>query len=234
MLGRVHRPSAGTLSAGWPTGPPRPPAPTAAVHIWRAELDAPGWPGAERLPAAERERTAAILRPEPARRWIASRWALREVLGRYLGEDPAAIALRAREHGKPELAELPGRLDFNLSHSAGLALVAVTVGRPVGVDVERIDPDRDLLALAERGLDPEEAAAVRAAAPGTERASHFYAAWVRREALVKCLGGGLGNPAPAEPVALLSLEPGKGYAAALAAAGSQTPVQRHYSVGPRR
>lgn len=234
MLGGVHRPSAGTLSAGWPPGPARPPTPSAEVHVWRAELDAPGWPGAELLPAPERERAAVILRPEPARRWVASRWALRDVLGRYLGEHPAAIALRTGDHGKPELAERPERLAFNLSHSTGLVLIAVTAGGQVGIDLERVDADRDLLALAERGLDREAAAAVRAAAGRDERAAVFYAGWVRREALVKCLGGGLGMPPPLAPIALAALDPGPGYAAALALAGGQTPVQRCFSVGPRR
>lgn len=217
----------------WPVGPPRPTAPATEVHVWRAELDAPGWPGADGLPTPERERAVAILRPEPARRWIAARWALREVLGRYLGEDPATIPLRNGEHGKPELADRPDRLAFNLSHSAGLALIAVAQGRPVGVDVERINPDRDLLALAERGLDPEAAAAVRAATE-SERAAAFYDGWVRHEALVKCLGGGLGNPSPSQPIALVELDPGEGYAAALAVPGGRTPVQRRFSVGPPR
>ena len=204
----------------------------AEVHVWRAELDAPGWPGAEGLPAPERERAAVMLRPEPARCWIAARWALRGVLGRYLGEDPAVIVLRSGEHGKPELASGPQRLSFNLSHSGGLALIAVAADREVGVDIERIDSGRNLAPLARRGLDPTAAATVLAAPPGAERTAAFYDAWVRREALVKCHGGGLGNPPPSEPVAIVALTPGDPYAAAVALAGGQLSRPRCYSIAP--
>jgi 4'-phosphopantetheinyl transferase len=161
------------------------------VHIWRAALDEAGWPDAERLPAPERERAASFLREEPGRRWVAARWALRQVLEGYLGEPAAAIELELGDNGKPRLLNGNG-FEFNLSHSNGLALVAVAEGREVGVDVELIEPGCDLVALAERALDPDDAAAVRAASE-RERAAVFYAAWTRHEARLKCLGTGLGD-----------------------------------------
>lgn len=171
-----------------------------------------------------------MLRPGSGRRWSASRWALRLVLSRYLGEKPEAIALRRSEHGKPELAEGPERLSFNLSHSGALALVAVTRGRELGVDIERIDADRDLLALAERALDASAAAAVREAAPA-DRPTAFYEAWVRHEALVKCFGGGLGSPLPEEPATVAPLDVDRGFAAALAVAGREVLAHRCFSIG---
>jgi len=189
------------------------------VHIWRAALDEEGWPGAEELPAADRQRAESFLRREPARRWVAARWALRRALARYLDQPAAAIELEAGGRGKPRLTSGAEWLQFNLSHSAGLALVAVTQGRPVGVDVEIVEPREDLVGLAERGLPPEEAAAVRSAAPA-EQATAFYAAWVRHEARSKCLGTGIGSPAPPAAVAIASIEAGPGYAAAVAVLGS--------------
>ena len=96
-----------------------------------------------------------------------ARRALRELLGAYLDAPPEAIALVAGPLGKPELAD--AALRFNLSHSAGLALVAVARDRAVGVDVERIDSRREVLALAGRALEPEAAAAVRSAPAPIER-----------------------------------------------------------------
>ena len=148
--------------------------------------------------------------------------ALREVLARYLDEDPARIELRRGERGKPAPADPSSPLRFNLSHSGGLALVAVTLGREVGVDVERIRPRRDLARLADRALDPAAAAAVRAA-PAGERAAVFHQAWARREAVAKCLGVGLGTPLPPSPVAVTALRPALGYAAALAVTGDEVP-----------
>ncbi len=219
------------MSAPWPAGPAEPAEPAGEVHVWRAELDAAGLAKAESLPPEERRRAERMRRPGAGRSWTASRWALRTVLSRYLDEDAATLALESGPHGKPALVDAPSRLDFNLSHSGSLALVAVTIGVEVGVDVERADPGRDFLALAEHGLDPDTAAALRASEPGG-RAARFYAAWVRREALLKCRGGGLGNPAPAEPVTVRDLEIDPGYAAALAVASVKAPPLRCFSLGP--
>lgn len=195
-----------------------------AVHVWRAELDAPGWPGPEALPATERKRAEQMLRPEAASRWVAARWALRHVLARRLGEEPAAIELALGPHGKPQLAVDPDRLRFNLSHSAGLALIAVCAGREVGVDCERVEAGRDCLALAERALSAADVGAVREA-PAAERPAVFHRLWVRHEARLKCRGLGLGqgNQEAAEPIAVNDAEIDPGYAAAVAVAGPEQP-----------
>lgn len=209
----------------WTAGPERPLASADEAHVWRLDLEASGRPGAEGLPAAERKRAQRMRRPESGARWAAARWGLRTVLARYLGEEPAALELAAGEHGKPRLAAEPERLAFNLSHSGALALVAVTVGREVGVDVERIDPGRNLVGVAKRELDAAEAASV-AAAGEAERAAVFFAAWTRHEARLKCLGTGLGGPRRGDPVAVSGLEPGPGYAAAVAVDGAEMPPLR--------
>jgi 4'-phosphopantetheinyl transferase len=169
------------------------------VHIWRADLDEAGWPGPGALPGSERERFEAFLRERPARRWLAARWALRRVLAGYLSRTAAAIELEATERGKPRLRG--GGLEFNLSHSGGLALVAVS-GREVGIDVERIRP---------------------------KRPAPFYSAWACHEARLKCLGTGLGaSPASETPVAVRSLEVAPEYAAAVAVAGTEVgPLECH-------
>jgi 4'-phosphopantetheinyl transferase len=147
--------------------------------------------------------------------------ALRDVLAAYLETSPEAIRIVDGAHGKPELA---GReLHFNLSHSGDVGLVAVSRERPVGVDVERIDGRRDVLALAERALGAEGAAAVRAA-PQADRTLVFHRAWARREAVVKCAGTGLSMPPPDAPRQVTDLDVGEGYAAALAVAG-EAPVR---------
>lgn len=180
--------------------------PAAGVHIWRADLDEPLRPGPEGLPEDERERAESFLRPLSRRRWIASRWALREVLARYLGRPPAELQLLVGERGKPRLAEPEAGLSFNLSHSDRLALVAVAAGREVGVDVE----------LIEETHPPA-----------------FYDDWTEREARVKCLGIGLtGDPPPVTPgVEVRRLAPGDGFAAAVAVAGTLGTV-RGWTFGP--
>lgn len=199
------------------------------VHVWRARLDRGSWPPASGLPEDERERAAAIRRPGARERWVAARWALRQVLARYLAvEDPADVELESGPHGKPALPP-PAPLRFNLSHSGDLALVALSDEREVGIDVETVEPGRDLVALARIGLDESAAAAVREA-PAERQTAAFYDAWVRREAIVKCSGAGLPGPLASTPVSLASLDAGPDHAAALAVAGTSPVSVRLFSL----
>jgi 4'-phosphopantetheinyl transferase len=221
------------LSEGWPPGPSRPPA-AAELHVWRADLDDAGWPGPEGLPAAERERAARMRRPGAAARWIAARWALRGVLSRYLDEEPAEITLALDPDGKPRLQEAPDRLRFNLSHSGAIALVALSAAHPVGVDIEEVQPDRDLIGLAERALGPEDVTAVRAAS-AAERGLLFHQRWARHEACLKCLGVGIFREAPPRDatVAVRDLDVAEGYASAVAVAAPQVSPLCRWTFSPR-
>jgi 4'-phosphopantetheinyl transferase len=141
--------------------------------------------------------------------------ALGRILAEALGEaGPPALA--QGENGKPRLAVEPGRLAFNLSHSGGLALVALAPGGvDIGVDVERIKERRDLARLAARWLPTADALAV-AAVPPAEQAAVFYPAWTRHEARVKCTGVGLAGQPPGREVTASDVPVDDGYAAAVA------------------
>lgn len=179
-------------------------APADELHLWQARLDRGGWSPAEALPASERERAAGLHRQEARERWVAARWALRGVLGRYLGQEPAEIVLRLGERGKPMLAGDRESLRFNLSHSGQLALIAVASEREVGVDVQRI------------GSKP----------------TAYYETWARREAIAKCHGVGLWAPLPDAPVAVSAFDVGTGFAAAVAVGGDAVPPLRHFTAEP--
>jgi hypothetical protein len=173
------------------------------VHVWRADLDRDDWPVVEGLPAGERRRAAAIVPVERRRRWVASRWALRAALALYLDVEPEAIELESDRRGKPCLAA-GSPLRFNLSHSRELTLIAVATGREVGVDVQR----------------------------RCRRPAAFYEDWVRREAIGKCFGVGLGAPPPTRPSWVGSLDVGPGWTAALAVAGAAEPPVRRFDLTP--
>lgn len=211
--------------------PDRPSPPGGELHVWCAGLDAPGWPDASGLPADERARANRFLRTDARLHWVAARWALRTVLSRYLDQEPAGIELARGEHGKPCLAEEPERLEFNLSHSGSIALIAVCDSCAVGVDVEKIEMRGNLVELAERAMQPEDAAAVRAES-GAARVTAFHQLWARHEAILKCLGLGLSAPRGDAPFAVQALEVGPGYAAAVAVAGEELPPLRCWTFGP--
>ncbi|MBS1890992.1 MAG: 4'-phosphopantetheinyl transferase superfamily protein [Actinobacteria bacterium] len=156
---------------------------------------------------------------------VAARRALATLLADYLG-GARASELEIGDNGKPRLARDPGRLSFNLSHSGGLAMVAIAPGgTEVGIDVERLRPRRDLVRLAERWLPGADAAAIAFAAE-TKREALFYAAWTRHEARVKCTGGGLSGPSPGPEVVAHQLRIDEGYAAAVAVEGTARIVLR--------
>lgn len=182
------------------------------VHVWRADLDGAGLSGSRR-----------------ERRLAASR-ALRRLLAAYLEMRPEEVRLRRGAHGKPSLAsEMDSEILFNLSHSGSAGLIAVTRGREVGIDVEELRPRRNLARLAERALDAEVAAAVRAA-PSADREAVFYAAWTRHEATVKCHGAGLGVKSSSRPVFVRNIEIDDGYAAAMAWDAARAPILRHFAI----
>ncbi|HVV91592.1 MAG TPA: 4'-phosphopantetheinyl transferase superfamily protein [Solirubrobacterales bacterium] len=208
---------------------PLPPA--GVVDVWRVELDDPRWQLVEDLPPADRERAARLHASATRRRWTAARLALRMVLARYSdGGATWPVEFVFGPHGKPSLPG-PGPIRFNLSHSDALALVAVTVEVEVGVDVERVDRGRDVDALIPLALDDEDAAAVRAAS-ADRRAEAFHRAWVRREAIVKCGGQGLGGRPPAVPITATPIDLDGPYVAALAVAAPVPAQPRLLELAP--
>lgn len=168
---------------------------------------------------------------EPApRRRAAANDALRQILAVHLPEG-AEVELVQGEHGKPRLAR--GGLEFNLSHSGEIALVAVSAEHPVGVDIEEVRPDRDPVALAERALAAEDVEAVREAAP-IDRSAVFHQRWARHEARLKCLGVGIFRASLLETddLAVQDLEVAPGYAAAVAVAAAEVPPLRRRTFDP--
>ncbi|MFF2377964.1 4'-phosphopantetheinyl transferase family protein [Streptomyces xiamenensis] len=167
------------------------------VDVWHIGLPGDGaGAGAVRglpplLDARERARAAAMVSERDRTAFTVARTALRDILGRYLDRDPAALRFGAGRYGKPYLEDT--RLAFNLSHTAGAALLALAAPGPVGVDIERITA-ADRTAMAERWFAPAEAAAVRAGAGRAGAPSPFWAYWTCKESYVKALGLGLTHP----------------------------------------
>ena len=200
----------------WPV-PARitPPGP-GEVRVWLTSLD-PGAAVVDRLVARlspdERERAARFHFRRDAMRWIVARATLREVLGGCLETEPGAIALTYGAKGKPSLAAAPVDLQFSVSHSADLAVYAVGIGAPVGVDIERLREVDDLEAIAERTFSRRECTVLRGLGVGL-RPGGFFNCWTRKEAYIKALGEGLSYPlqrfsvslAPGAPARLESVD----------------------------
>ncbi len=179
-------------------------------------------------------------------RSIASRGALRILLGRYLGLDPARVPIVTAPGGRPHLAEdAPRPLRFSVSHAGELGLFAFASGRGIGVDVERLRRELPFERLAARFFAAAEIHAL-AGLPRTLLPSAFFACWTRKEALFKAWGGegglvpalkrfavpvspdtaraGVTPPDAGAPWALATLDAGPGFAAALALESAADPA----------
>ncbi|MCC6074283.1 4'-phosphopantetheinyl transferase family protein [Pseudomonas sp. GCM10022188] len=162
----------------------------ADIAIWQvrlpAQADARDWPG---LTADECERAARFRLPAERIRFAVTRSRLRQLLGDYRNTPPAALRFTHNAWGRPELVDGAG-LSFNVSHSAGQALIAVSATRRVGVDVEWIDPALDWRGLTGLLCTPDERQAIEGAPPGARRRA-FFRCWTAKEALLKAQGQGL-------------------------------------------
>lgn len=149
------------------------------------------------------------------RRFTVARAAMREILGRYAGLAAKDLCFSYGPKGKPELAgglEESG-IKFNLSHSSELALLAVTQGLKVGIDIEWPKPDFATDDVAERFFSATEVQTLQSL-PAGQRAEAFFSCWTRKEAYIKALGEGLSVPlesfavafAPGVPAALLHVK----------------------------
>jgi 4'-phosphopantetheinyl transferase len=108
----------------------------------------------------------------------------------------AAIRFVASPAGKPRLAPeqaFAPRISFNLSHSGGRALLAISHGPEIGVDLEAHDRKTDVLPLADRYFAVPEREAV-ASADESSRRTEFFRIWTAKEAVIKAQGEGLGIP----------------------------------------
>lgn len=197
------------------------------VDVWRVHLSST-IPSEASLSAEERQRVARFHFDTDRDRYIVAHSSLRDILSRYLQCEPSELKFSANEYGKPSLnrsndfsrfAKLTTAptgvlrgvattkdIEFNLSHSGDFALIAITRGRNVGVDVELIREDIELESLARRNFSPREVSELMALPP-EQRTLGFFACWTRKEAYIKARGLGLSLPLDSFDVSLAPNEP---------------------------
>jgi len=219
------------------------------VHVWRAALDRLTHCFSRLhalLSSDEQARCGRYFREHDRIQFGLTRGILRLLLSRYCGVPASAIALDYSAQGKPALAGCR-ELQFNLSHSGGMAVFALALSRRVGIDVERMRAVQDRDLLVSRNFAPEEVEAYHKL-PTEARPQGFFNGWTRKEAFVKALGQGLSHPlsafavslTPGEPARLLRVDSGSAdgwmlcdlteessYVAALAIEGTGLRIRSH-------
>ena len=164
------------------------------VHVWRVHLeDSPGQAALYRTDLSEEERARAerYRVPHHQYQFISTRGILRRLLSHYVGIPAANLRFENNLQGKPTLADPSSlSLQFNVSHTSGMALLAVTLEHTVGIDVETRDraiSDQD---IAARYFSPRESAFLATLSPD-HRTQEFLTYWTCKEAYLKMRGIGL-------------------------------------------
>jgi 4'-phosphopantetheinyl transferase len=177
------------------------------VHIWRADLEIDEY--AQRsfltlLSPDEKNRAQKFRFARDSRNFIAARGILRSLIGRYLAINPAQVSIQYSKFGKPCIAN-NNFLQFNISHSQNLALLAFTKRFTIGIDVEFVNPEIEAKDIAVNFFAKNEIVSLHAL-PEKQQALGFFNCWTRKEAFIKAVGEGLSFPLDKFEV---SLEPGK-------------------------
>jgi 4'-phosphopantetheinyl transferase len=219
------------------------------VHVWCVRLDVAPETSARlyaTLTREERARCARFRFERDRQRFIVAHGVLHDLLGSYLETQPDRLSYAYNAFGKPDLSpEFGGRLKFNLSHSGGLGLIAITADSDVGIDLEHIRAQSDFADIARRFFSAAEADYL-SALPSHLCTEAFFNVWTKKEAYLKASGEGLAIPldgfsvpltadsvespvdlyvasndiGPAKRWSLYTLQPAPGYIGALAIEGT--------------
>jgi len=166
-----------------------------SIHVWTLRIRSSGLSAREFEPilaSDEKQRAGRIHFGSLRDSFVVTRGVLRCLLGRYLDLDPSSIQFNYGPKGKPALAS-GAFVDFNIAHSANMAVFAFTVNCRIGIDVEQIKPLPETYDIATRFFCLEEAAEIMSLPP-SERETAFFRCWTRKEAYIKALGEGLSAP----------------------------------------
>lgn len=166
------------------------------------------------LDAQETARAKRFVRPSDTKHFVHAHAALRRALGAWCGVDPKSLVFETGAYGKPSLQQAWGAAPvfFNLSHSGGIALIAISQRYELGIDVEMLRPVEE--AIAREYFAPGEQLALRQWS-GNAWLRGFFRCWTSKEALLKGEGRGLNLPLdafevsadPAHPPAVRAVEP---------------------------
>jgi 4'-phosphopantetheinyl transferase len=135
----------------------------------------------------ERERALRFRRHEDRVRSVATRAALRRTLAPCVMRRPEKLDFMVNRHGKPRLSDDLG-IEFNVSHAGCFALIALSTGGQIGVDIEWRDRQIDAESLGPYVFTPlERQSALRIGRKGED----FIERWVAKESILKALGVGI-------------------------------------------
>lgn len=140
----------------------------------------------------ERVRAEKLKIEEKKNQLVITRSILRLLLSSAIGKSYQDIEFFYGEHGKPSIKEsLNGKpIEFNISHSGNYALIAITLSRKVGVDIEEVNLNIDHQSLSKRFFSKQEYIRLQGIDAGHQRDA-FYSIWAKKESFIKATGKGV-------------------------------------------
>ncbi|ATA56050.1 phosphopantetheinyl transferase [Variovorax boronicumulans] len=175
--------------------------PAGEIHLWfcfHGDAGSPALTAACRalLSAQELSKQARFHFARDRHRELLTRTLVRSVLSRYAPVVPHAWQFTSNAFGRPRIGapdalEAVG-LNFNLSHTDGLIVLAVARHIELGVDTENIER-KAALDVANHYFSPAEARALDAL-PAAFQAERFFELWTLKESYIKARGLGLQIP----------------------------------------
>tara|TARA_B110000046_G_scaffold8957_1_gene9091 strand:+ start:496 stop:1272 length:777 start_codon:yes stop_codon:yes gene_type:complete len=180
------------------------------VYVWSVNLDKEKVHTEEfygLLSLDEKEKASRFHFEKDRDRYILARGVLRKMLAFYLDKKPIEVSFDYNCYGKPTLTNdrVHENLRFNMSHSGGIALIAFSRGRKIGVDIERVNNEFDYDQIVQTFFSKNEIGSIKKT-ENDKRHMAFFRFWTRKEAFLKGIGEGLSYPMKEVDVFLQSCE----------------------------
>ena len=125
---------------------------------------------------------------------LITRALVRTVLSRYAKVDSRLWRFEKGERDKPEIIDPPLPLRFNISHTKSVIVCAVALEYDLGIDVEHVYRDSDVLGITDRFFSQQEISELFSLSTEAQQRSRFFDYWTLKESYIKALGGGLSIP----------------------------------------
>ena len=150
------------------------------------------------LSVSELQRYKTFLRHERRRQFLLGRTLLRSAIAEITGLTTSDLVVIERPGKAPQLGLTDNRLrnlSFSLTHSRQWVACAIGIGCRLGIDIESVDPERDVRSISEIIFHPEDRRWL-AQQHQNDFVVEFYRLWCKREALLKLNSGGYGREKP--------------------------------------
>lgn len=171
-----------------------------SIHVWITDIDRVDDPYLKDvyrsiLSADELERLERLKFEKDQNSFLVSHAMVRSVLSNYVEIAPKDLQFKTSANGKPTVFCEEGKslpLEYNMSHSGKYAVMVATNEIVCGIDVEKINAERNFLDIAADYFSSKEVIDLKSVLE-SDQAHRFYTYWTLKEAYIKAKGETIGS-----------------------------------------